>query len=800
MNISWVDPNPELYFYKDTDLLLPTSLLSQIRAQFSCLFLNNPPKTDSSHPSDIDVNFLTPKVSFHLEETTFQAFNRTSLNANNWNLYRIVCTPDFEYSFHRSSIRHKGSTFSLFGFSLFSHIVLQDIPYYAFDCTSDAIVTIEKIQNPPHFSMVDVELIQSCLILNIMGLPNSVIFNYFFMFPLFVLSPDADHSICQSENIYILSPHEVLIGLLNNLENITSSSSCILNELVYNSNVLPKVLRVDHIDLINSTIINTSLSSSILRSKCNFRSTSQTILNDCNGSEIQTQNRYHLPEYIHELYSHKPFHSLKTYFESNSFKIYEYQHTGLFPDVSIQIAVILPLIYHIRLHLSLSHLKHYLCLKNVNSLLLECCLTHSSFKRNISNLGIHPALFALIISKTGFVNRNGNYCISLYFKMNRKRSHQLRKFLHSNNERFEFLGDAVIEYLTTVSLFHLLPNESEGSLSIFRSSIVQNCHLFLLADHLFLKEFILMGYPTQSIPNSCKFNKFTADALEAIFGLIFIEYSLSECQKLLGRLLWGNNVKLNNVWNNLPEYPVVTWSRRVDHYYSRCSNSVFDNLKQFQETISITFSHIHLLAKAFTHPSVPFNVNSCGSNGTLEFLGDSILQLLISKYLFIHVPRSEGVLSNIRSSVVNNINLIKIGKELNLQSYIILQPHEDIHNYMIADVFESLIAAIYLDKGMKYADTFCQSIFFKSRVSFAATNPKLKLLIYSKRFFPTSCLVYESLTIEGPTNNTTLSIGIYFGSQLLGIGSGTTRKVAEARAANEALRNLKYIRQSLCCK
>ena len=342
---------------------------------------------------------------------------------------------------------------------------------------------------------------------------------------------------------------------------------------------------------------------------------------------------------------------------------------------------------------------------------------------------------------------------------------------------------------------------SEGPLSIFRSSIVQNSQLFRLADHLHLNDFLLIDCPAFFIRSKCKFAKFMADALEAIFGLIFIEHSESECHHLLARLLWWGDLKLSNIWISLPEYPVITWSRHVLELCDAIrSVPVFEKLKKFEQSISVEFSFKHLLAKAFTQSSVPFNVFSCGSNGTLEFLGDSILQLTISRYIFMNFPNCEGILSNIRSSIVNNLSLANIGKELNIQQYIIIQPHDFISNSMISNVLESLIAVIYLEKGMQYVDVFCQTIFFKSNIIFGEINSKLNLLLYARIFYPSSSLSYVLLSEEGPTNNTNLSVGIYFGSQLLGIGQATTRKLAESSAASEALKNIKSIRERISSK
>ena len=802
--ISWVNTNPDAYLYQANGIYLPTLLLTQLRSQFELLLLGES-KNGVIIPNHSlnGINFRNYEFPFHKEETTFQTYSDVPFTKENWYHYMIFFQPNIKYSIQRSSIFHDGCLFYLNGFSLFSPIELEDIPFYALEDCGLGKIFLKRISFPPTFSSLDVKLIQSYLLLTIMGLPDNFVFRHMYIYPLFVHPSDNFVNKVEVDRfLYVLSPHLVLIGLMHNIQDIDLSVTLCINELVYNSNVLPKVFRIDHFDLGKSKFLNTSLLSCVVQSEYDYlQSTSLSWLNTVNVIENQPNNvefNHHdkLKSYSHILFGEFPPSS----FDTLSLNMSEYKHTGLYPDISVNVAAIFPMIFHIRYHKSLKYLRQYLQIESIHPLLLQCCLTHNSFRRNVSNIGIPPALLAFILSKTGCKNSNGNYCISQYFKFG-KRNYVMRydNSRCDDNERFEFLGDAVIEYLTTLSLFHLFPNMSEGPLSIFRSSIVQNSQLFRLADHLHLNDFLLIDCPAFFIRSKCKFIKLMADALEAIFGLIFVEHSISECQCLLGRLLWWGDLKLNNIWISLPEYPVITWSRSAIQHQTR-STPVFEKLKQFEQSISIDFSFKHLLAKAFTQPSIPFNILSCGSNGTLEFLGDSILQLAISKFIFMNFPHCEGVLSNIRSSIVNNLNLANIGKELNVQPYIILQPHEFITNTMISDVLESLIAVIYLDKGMQYVDVFCQSIFFKSKIIFGDINSKLKLLLYTKICYPFSSLTYVLLNEEGPTNNANLSIGIYFGSQLLGIGQATTRKLAESRAACEALKNIKCIRELISIK
>ena len=796
--ISWVDSqNEDFFIANEYGGMFPTPLLTNVRARFRKSLLDDYCGSFIiPNHGLLDFDIVAFQTSYHRENDTFNTFNTCDIDRNNWFVYKVDLEQYIDRSTQISSLYYNGLIYSLHGFSIFSPICLSSIPGFTLP-PCGIPMNLHLVGTPHTFSMLDIQLIQSYLYFTIMGLPQAILNPYFFIYPLFMrpISSDSLHS--------LLNPHQVLIGLLDNIQEINSPEFLTMSELVYNPNICPKVLRIDKIDLNRYEIINYSLSSQIIYSEFGeleyLTKSWLKYFDDKSDSKPQKLQCFY-EEFVNKQHLATQILNLsKPKVDTIRLPIQGFKHTRLFPDLPMGLINILPLIHHIRYHLSLNFLQKYMDVYFDDPLLLERSLTHFSYNRETPRIGIPLVFLKYSLSKTGNLNDDTIFS-TFHLCKNRKRTNFAKNqffYCGDNNEKLEFLGDAVIEFLATVSLFHLFPDSSEGSLSIFRSAIVQNCHLSKLASDIFLGDFLLLDIPIQSSQNPSAIKKISADALESIFGALFLDKSLSECQKLLGRLLWSNNKLLNNIWVELPQYPVITWSSifsKLEHPYLF---EAFKKLEIFEQSIGLRFSSKNLLAKAFAQPSTPFNIYTCGSNSTLEFLGDSVLQFVVSKHLFLNIPQVEGILSNLRSSLVNNYNLSKIGEELDLRSYIIMQPNESINDFMLADVFESLIAVIYLDRGLHYVDKFCEILFFKPPTLYSETNPKLTLMVYSKKIQPSSFITYKILNIEGPSNNSRYTVGLYLGSRFLAIGIGITRKVAEANAAKEALEKFNLYMKNL---
>ncbi|KAH0617990.1 hypothetical protein JD844_016841, partial [Phrynosoma platyrhinos] len=284
----------------------------------------------------------------------------------------------------------------------------------------------------------------------------------------------------------------------------------------------------------------------------------------------------------------------------------------------------------------------------------------------------------------------------------------------NHNERLEFLGDAVVEFLTSVHLYYLFPSLEEGGLATYRTAIVQNQHLAMLAKKLELDRFMLYAHG----PDLCRESDLRhamANCFEALIGAVYLEGSLEEAKQLFGRLLF-NDKDLREVWLNYPLHPLQLQESNTDRQLIETS-PVLQKLTEFEDAIGVIFTHVRLLARAFTLRTVGFNHLTLGHNQRMEFLGDSIMQLVATEYLFIHFPdHHEGHLTLLRSSLVNNRTQAKVAEELGMQEFAITNDKTKrpvaLRTKTLADLLESFIAALYIDKDLEYVHTFMNVCFF----------------------------------------------------------------------------------------
>ncbi|SFJ61003.1 ribonuclease III [Thermoflavimicrobium dichotomicum] len=226
------------------------------------------------------------------------------------------------------------------------------------------------------------------------------------------------------------------------------------------------------------------------------------------------------------------------------------------------------------------------------------------------------------------------------------------------------------------------------------------------------------------------------------------------------------------------------------------------NLSQLEQLIGITFRNKKLFQQAFTHTSYAHERKNYGvepDNERLEYLGDAVLELAVSEYLFHRYPQmSEGELTRTRARVVCEPSLASFAKELNFGNYVRLGKGEEMTGgrtrpSLLADVFEAFIGALFLDQGLDVVRRFLHTVVFPkvsdeflTRVMDAKSQ--LQELVQQERVGP---LEYRIVDVQGPAHDRHFVAEVYLDNQCLGRGSGRSKKEAEQQAATQALERWK---------
>lgn len=225
---------------------------------------------------------------------------------------------------------------------------------------------------------------------------------------------------------------------------------------------------------------------------------------------------------------------------------------------------------------------------------------------------------------------------------------------------------------------------------------------------------------------------------------------------------------------------------------------VMEDIKNLEQILKVDFIDKELLKTAVTHSSYA-NQKNIKYNERLEFLGDSVLQIVISEYLFLNYQdKSEGELSKKRSLIVCENSLFKIANNWKLGEYILMSKGEEITGgrtrvSILADCVEAVIASIYLDKGFHFAKDFILTNFYKI-IDMAMKNQiildyKTKLQEVLQKNGDAD-IKYNLLKFEGPPHRRKFYISVIFNGMLKGEGSGFSKKEAEQDAAQIALKTI----------
>jgi ribonuclease-3 len=218
------------------------------------------------------------------------------------------------------------------------------------------------------------------------------------------------------------------------------------------------------------------------------------------------------------------------------------------------------------------------------------------------------------------------------------------------------------------------------------------------------------------------------------------------------------------------------------------------------KTLKSSFNNLELLKHALTHKSwVNEHPKVRTSNERLEFLGDAVLEFIISKELYDKFPhREEGYLTALRASLVNTVNLAKVAKTLELGKHLLLSKGEEdtggrTNQSLLANTIEAIIGALFIDSGIKASDKFIKDnilVNLDEKVSQPLKDPKstLQEIIQSKSIAsPTYNVVKE----DGPDHSKIFHVEVLIEGKRKSLGVGKSKNEAEQAAAKKALK--KYL-------
>lgn len=218
------------------------------------------------------------------------------------------------------------------------------------------------------------------------------------------------------------------------------------------------------------------------------------------------------------------------------------------------------------------------------------------------------------------------------------------------------------------------------------------------------------------------------------------------------------------------------------------------------KTLNLSFKNQNLLEQAFLHRSYLNEVKlNMASNERLEFLGDSVLSLVISYHLFaLREKDTEGELTNLRAHIVKTKSLAEAGKKLNLGKYLHLSKGEMLSGgrenpQLLANTYEALLGAVFLDAGFDTVKKVIEETLLPLFQSEIKTGPpkdaKSSLQEVVQQRFKQSPN-YKIIETEGPDHAKLFSVAVYIGGKELGRGKGNSKQVAEEHAAKMALQKL----------
>ena len=223
------------------------------------------------------------------------------------------------------------------------------------------------------------------------------------------------------------------------------------------------------------------------------------------------------------------------------------------------------------------------------------------------------------------------------------------------------------------------------------------------------------------------------------------------------------------------------------------------DVSKFEKNIGVSFNNRELLQQAFVHRSY-INENKAfklSHNERLEFLGDAVLELIVTEYLYKKYPsKPEGDLTSYRAALVNAVTLSKVAADLEMNQYLLMSKGESkdmgrARQVILANTFESFVGALYLDRGYEDAKKFIvRELLDKIEEEIVQNNlwRDAKSLLQERAQESLNITPsYKMISEIGPDHNKLFTLGLYFNEQLVTEGKGHSKQEAEQAAAKKAL-------------
>ncbi len=226
------------------------------------------------------------------------------------------------------------------------------------------------------------------------------------------------------------------------------------------------------------------------------------------------------------------------------------------------------------------------------------------------------------------------------------------------------------------------------------------------------------------------------------------------------------------------------------------------DIKELEKNLKVKFNNPDLLMTAVTHRSY-LNENRdfrLPHNERLEFLGDAVLELISTRYLYENYPHPEGELTNFRSALVNYRMLSEIARKLKLEEFLLMSKGEAkdtgrARQVILANALEAVIGAIYLDSGYEVAkefvlrDIIVELPLIINEGTYLDPKSKLQEIIQEKQgVTPT----YQVISEQGPDHDKVFLVGVFIGNTRVGEGKGPSKQEAEVAAAENALKENQF--------